>query len=187
MDVVGPLKLGAAGAEYFLTIVDVYTRMTWVYVLPKKSDVAETGTTLRTLFVAAAIKGWVVQQMDIVTAFLNGVLEEETYMEQPEGYNDGSGREVMLKLQDKFKCKTLGDVNYYLGLHIERDVEKRWMRVHQKKYLETLAASFGKSEGHVATPLPSGFNPLEGWFRDSSWLGTLWWCTTNLDLGSGGM
>ncbi|CAI7798827.1 unnamed protein product [Closterium sp. NIES-54] len=42
MDVAGPLKLGAAGAEYFLTIVDVYTRMTWVYVLSKKSDVAET-------------------------------------------------------------------------------------------------------------------------------------------------
>ncbi|CAI7898089.1 unnamed protein product [Closterium sp. NIES-54] len=41
MDVVGPLKLGAARAEYFLTIVDVYTRMTWVYVLSKKSDVAE--------------------------------------------------------------------------------------------------------------------------------------------------
>ncbi|GJP69679.1 hypothetical protein CLOP_g665 [Closterium sp. NIES-67] len=37
--------LGAAGAEYFLTIVDVYTRMTWVYVLPKKSDVAETVKT----------------------------------------------------------------------------------------------------------------------------------------------
>ncbi|CAI7754185.1 unnamed protein product [Closterium sp. NIES-54] len=45
MDVVGPLKLGAAGAEYFLTIVDVYTRMTWVYVLSKKSDVAETVMT----------------------------------------------------------------------------------------------------------------------------------------------
>ncbi|GJP40253.1 hypothetical protein CLOM_g24536 [Closterium sp. NIES-68] len=70
--------------------------------------------------------------------------------------------EVMLKLQDKFKCKTLGDVNYYLGLHIERDVEKRWMRVHQKKYLEALAASFGKSEGHVATPLPSGFKCVKG-------------------------
>ncbi|CAI7915214.1 unnamed protein product [Closterium sp. NIES-54] len=33
MDVVGPLKLGAAGAEYFLTIVDFCTCMTWVYVL----------------------------------------------------------------------------------------------------------------------------------------------------------
>ncbi|CAI7845487.1 unnamed protein product [Closterium sp. NIES-54] len=45
MDVVGPLKLGAAGAEYFLTIVDVYTCMTWVYMLSKKSDVAETVKT----------------------------------------------------------------------------------------------------------------------------------------------
>ncbi|GJP39994.1 hypothetical protein CLOM_g24300 [Closterium sp. NIES-68] len=25
------------------------------------------------------------------------------------------------------------------------------------------------------------------WQRHSSWLGTLWWCTTNLDLGSWGM
>ncbi|CAI7875755.1 unnamed protein product [Closterium sp. NIES-54] len=45
MDVVGPLKLGAAGAEYLLTIVDVYTRMTWVYMLSKKSNVAETAKT----------------------------------------------------------------------------------------------------------------------------------------------
>ncbi|CAI7894726.1 unnamed protein product [Closterium sp. NIES-53] len=42
MDVVGPLKLGAAGAEYFLTILEVYTQMTWVYVLSKKINVAET-------------------------------------------------------------------------------------------------------------------------------------------------
>ncbi|CAI7773219.1 unnamed protein product, partial [Closterium sp. NIES-54] len=45
MDVVGPLKLGAAGAEYFLTIVDVYACMTSVYVLSKKSDMAETVKT----------------------------------------------------------------------------------------------------------------------------------------------
>ncbi|GJP70374.1 hypothetical protein CLOP_g1323 [Closterium sp. NIES-67] len=42
------------------------------------------------------------------------------------------------------------------------NVEKRWMRVHQKKYLEALAANFGKSEGHVATPLPSGFKCVKG-------------------------
>ncbi|CAI7846465.1 unnamed protein product [Closterium sp. NIES-53] len=71
-------------------------------------------------------------------------------------------KEVMLKLQDKFKCKALGDVNFYLGLHIERDVEKRCMRVHQRKYLEALAANFGQSEGHVATPFPSGFKCVKG-------------------------
>ncbi|CAI7870191.1 unnamed protein product [Closterium sp. NIES-54] len=70
--------------------------------------------------------------------------------------------EVMLKLQDKFKCKALGDVSFYLGLHIERDVEKRCMRVHQRKYLEALAANFGQSEGHVATPVPSKFRCVKG-------------------------
>ncbi|CAI7801550.1 unnamed protein product [Closterium sp. NIES-54] len=45
MDAVGPLKLGAAGEEYFLTIVDIFTRMTWVYVLSMKSYVAETVKT----------------------------------------------------------------------------------------------------------------------------------------------
>ncbi|CAI7781214.1 unnamed protein product [Closterium sp. NIES-53] len=70
--------------------------------------------------------------------------------------------EVMLKLQDKFKCKALGDVNFYLGLHIERDVEKRCMRVHQRKYLEALAANFGQRESHVATPFPSGFKCVKG-------------------------
>ncbi|CAI7892709.1 unnamed protein product [Closterium sp. NIES-53] len=65
-------------------------------------------------------------------------------------------KEVMLNLQDKFKCKALGDVSFYLELHIEHDVEKQCMRVHQRKYLEALAANFGQIEGHVATPFPSG-------------------------------
>ncbi|CAI7876316.1 unnamed protein product [Closterium sp. NIES-53] len=189
-------------------------------------------TTLRTLLAGAAIKGWVVKQMDVTTAFLNGVLEEEIFMAQPEGFDDGSGRvlmlkkalyglkqaprqwylnlrgvleeigftpstadhslfmlgegeqrsfmavyvddllifspssdlvkEVMLKLHDKFKCRALGDVNFYLGLHIEHDVEKRCMRVHQRKYLEALAPKLGQSEGHVATPFPSGFKCVKG-------------------------
>ncbi|CAI7844952.1 unnamed protein product [Closterium sp. NIES-53] len=71
-------------------------------------------------------------------------------------------KEAMLKLQDKFKCKALGDVSFYLGLHIERDVKKRCMRVNQRKYLEALAANFGRSEGHVATPFPAGFNCVKG-------------------------
>ncbi|CAI7796842.1 unnamed protein product [Closterium sp. NIES-53] len=71
-------------------------------------------------------------------------------------------KEVMLKLQDKFKYRALGNVNFYLGLHIERDVEKWCMRVHQRKYLEALAANFGQSKGYVATPFPSGFKCVKG-------------------------
>ncbi|CAI7732297.1 unnamed protein product [Closterium sp. NIES-53] len=49
-------------------------------------------TTLRTLLAGAAIKEWVVKQMHVTTAFLNGILEEEIFMAQPEGFDDGSGR-----------------------------------------------------------------------------------------------
>ncbi|XP_059072468.1 retrovirus-related Pol polyprotein from transposon TNT 1-94 [Cryptomeria japonica] len=43
-------------------------------------------TSIRTIIAIAASKGWKLHQMDVKTAFLNGVIEEEVYIEQPEGY-----------------------------------------------------------------------------------------------------
>ncbi|CAI7912460.1 unnamed protein product, partial [Closterium sp. NIES-53] len=152
-------------------------------------------TTLRTLLAGAAIKGWVVKQMDVTWHSSTASLRKRFLWRSQRGFTPSSAdhslfmlgegeqrsfmvvyvddilifspssdlvKEVMLKLQDKFKCKALGDVSFYLGLHIERDVEKWCMRVHQRKYLEALAANFGQSEGHVATPFPSGFKCVKG-------------------------
>lgn len=43
-------------------------------------------TSIRTLIAIAAIYNLEIHQMDVKTAFLNGDLEEEIYMEQPEGF-----------------------------------------------------------------------------------------------------
>ncbi|CAI7738449.1 unnamed protein product, partial [Closterium sp. NIES-54] len=55
------------------------------------------GTTLRVMLGMAANRGWRIKQMDIITAFLNGIILEELYMLQPEGLDDGSGRVCRLK------------------------------------------------------------------------------------------
>uniref|UniRef100_A0A8D9B1F5 Copia protein n=1 Tax=Cacopsylla melanoneura TaxID=428564 RepID=A0A8D9B1F5_9HEMI len=44
-------------------------------------------STIRTVLAIANHKDLFLHQMDVKTAFLNGVLEEEIYMYQPEGYN----------------------------------------------------------------------------------------------------
>ncbi|CAI7769762.1 unnamed protein product, partial [Closterium sp. NIES-53] len=186
------------------------------------------GTTLRVMLGMAANRAWKIKQMDITTAFLNGIILEELYMLQPEGLDDGSGRVCRLKkaiyglkqaprawyhkleetllaggfkksecdhslflLQEKeqflmllvyvddillfsesaamierveemlemqFKCWKMGDVKYYLGMHVERDLDKGVLRLHQRKYCEGLAEKYGLQDGgKPATPLPSGF------------------------------
>ena len=49
------------------------------------APVART-TSIRILFALASIHNLFVHQMDVKTAFLNGDLNEEVYMEQPEGF-----------------------------------------------------------------------------------------------------
>lgn len=50
------------------------------------APVARLGT-LRLLLAIAAEKGWKVYQLDVKSAFLNGYLEEEIYVAQPEGFS----------------------------------------------------------------------------------------------------
>ena len=46
-------------------------------------------STLRALMAVAAVEDLEVHQLDIKTAFINGLLQEEVYIEQPTGYHEG--------------------------------------------------------------------------------------------------
>ena len=43
-------------------------------------------TSIKSVLALAAVIKWKIHQMDVKTAFLNGVVEEEVYVEQPLGF-----------------------------------------------------------------------------------------------------
>ena len=42
-------------------------------------------TTMRTMLVVAVHYGWIIEQLDMNNAFLNGYLHEDVYMQIPQG------------------------------------------------------------------------------------------------------
>nr|AAV44166.1 putative polyprotein [Oryza sativa Japonica Group] len=86
-------------------------------------------TTIRVLLALAASHGLLVHQMDVKTAFLNGELEEEIYMDQPDGY--------VLEGQEGMMCKLLKSL---YGL---KQAPKQW---HEKFDTTLTSAGFVVNE-----------------------------------------
>lgn len=55
--------------------------------------------TIRTLLAHAVKNDMLIHQMDVVTAFLNGTLDEDIYMQQPEGYVEEGNEHLVCKLK----------------------------------------------------------------------------------------
>lgn len=55
-------------------------------------------TTIRLILSIALSRGWVMKQLDVSNAFLNGVLNEVVYMQQPPGFIDSQRPRHVCKL-----------------------------------------------------------------------------------------
>ncbi|KAL0294549.1 UNVERIFIED_CONTAM: Retrovirus-related Pol polyprotein from transposon TNT 1-94 [Sesamum radiatum] len=113
-------------------------------------------TSIRVLIAIAALYDLEIHQMDVKTAFLNGELDEEIYMEQPERVcrswprkeDDmlimGSNRDVILTtkrmLTKHFDMKDMGLADVILGIKISKTSDG--LALSQSHYIENILKKF---------------------------------------------
>ena len=56
-------------------------------------------TSIRSILALAAVMKWKIHQMDVKSAFLNGVVEEKVYVEQPHGFETHDRETHVCKLK----------------------------------------------------------------------------------------
>jgi hypothetical protein len=102
----------------------------------------------------AASMGWSLHQMDVKTTFLNEVIKEEIYIEQPQGVQGAEPLVIQCKkeLASKFHMKDLGLMHYYLGLEVWKKCGEVFLG--QGKYVVKILQKFGMMDcKFMATPM----------------------------------
>ncbi|GJX02847.1 zinc finger, CCHC-type containing protein [Tanacetum coccineum] len=96
----------------------------WIF--KRKMKVNGTIDKFRLLLALAVVHNLVIHQMDVKTAFLNGDLDEEVYMKQPEGF-------IMP-----------GEADVILGIKIKR--ENKGTVITQSYYIEKILKKFNRED-----------------------------------------
>ncbi|GJS95906.1 retrovirus-related pol polyprotein from transposon TNT 1-94 [Tanacetum coccineum] len=105
--------------------------------------------TIRMIIAIAAQHRWKIHQMDVKSAFLNGLLEEEVYVEQPEGYvakgQEENSQSVIDELKKsmtrEFEMTDIRLMSYYLGIEVKQTNEGIF--ICQERYAKEILKRFG--------------------------------------------
>eukprot|EP00253_Pinus_taeda_P007737 PITA_07737 len=116
---------------------------------------------IRMFLALSSFQKFKVFQMDVKSAFLNGDLEEEVYIQQPDddiifGNNEEAmSQSFALVMQKEFEMSLLGELTYFLGLQIQQN--EGGMFLSQTKYLKQILKKYGMEDAKpVCTPMVTG-------------------------------
>ncbi|KAG8477766.1 hypothetical protein CXB51_027752 [Gossypium anomalum] len=107
---------------------------------------------IRDLLGIVAMHDLELEQLDVKTAFLHGELEEDIYMQQPDGFTISEKEDYVCFLKKSLYVKKI------LGMEILRDRKASKLYLSQKEYIEKVLCRFNmQSAKPVSTPLVAHF------------------------------